>query len=447
MRGAVLLLTLSLVSCFRMGMGVHPDGSSTTDVEPGLDLEVRVDAGIDTGKPDQGPAPDVTVDSSVKPDQGPAPDATVDSSVKPDGPAPDVTVDSTQPDATVDQGSLDGWVLPQWSYRRTLTVLGRTPAATLTDFPILIDIKNDTGLRDHARSDGHDIRFTTLSGAPLEHETETYDPVTGSLLAWVKLPSLDTASGAVLLLYYGNSAAAADPSVTTVWSNAYLAVWHLGESGSGVADEFQDSSGNGNHARGGGGAKNSTPARQGGQIGFGQDGDGSNDFIATPVQLGGQSLTVTAWFNVRRTDNMARPGLCGQNDALEIGFYWTDRINVWTPTVTTMCPGKNVISACTPDFLLKTWMQLTLVLDGANATLYIDGVQKHVAVSPGVGTSTYLFTLMGRVFDGTGNYLDGMLDEVRLAQAARSAAWISTQHATQSDPASFYTLGPEQLVP
>lgn len=435
MRGAVLLL-LTLASCFRMGMGVHPDGSSRADAEPGLDLEVRVDAGLDTGKPDQ--APDATVDSNGKPDQ--ALDVAVDTGVVVDA--------KILPDTTADQGSPDGWVLPQWSCRRTLTIGGRTPAATLADFPILVDIKNDTSLRDHARSDAHDIRFTSESGAPLEHETETYDPVTGSLLAWVKLPSLDTTSGAVLLLYYGNSAATADPSVTTVWSNAYLAVWHLGESGSGLADEFQDSSGNGNHARGGGGVKNSTPARQGGAVGYGQDADGVNDFIATPVQIGGQSaLTVSAWFNVRRTDNMAHPCLLGQNNAIEIGFYWTDRINAWTPTVTTMCPGKTVVSACTPDFSLKTWMHLALVLDGANAALYVDGVQKHVAVSPGVGSSADYFTLMGRVFDGTGNYLDGMLDEVRLAAAARSAAWIATQHATQSDPATFYTLGPEQLVP
>jgi len=345
-------------------------------------------------------------------------------------------------------GVCETWVLPLWSYRRTLIIGKRSPATTLSDFPILIDIKNDTSLRDHARSDGHDIRFTTEDGVALEHETETFDPVNGSLLAWVKLPSLNTGSDTLLLLYYGNGAAAADPSVTTVWSNAYIAVWHLGESGTGAVDEFHDSSGSGNHARGGGGVKNSTPARLNGKIGHGQNGDGIDDFIATPVKLAGQSLlTVTAWFHVRRTDNTARPGLLGQNDALEIGFYWTDRLNVWAPSVTTMCPGKTIVSACTADFSLNTWMHMAVVFDGANATLYIDGVQKHVAASPNVGTSTYFFTLMGRIFDDDGNHLDGMLDEVRVASTQRSAAWIATQHATQSNPASFYSLGPEQLAP
>jgi hypothetical protein len=55
-------------------------------------------------------------------------------------------------------------------------------------------------------SSGHDIRFTTEAGVTLVHETESY---------------------------HGNAAASSDPSVTTVWSSAYSAVWHLGEAGAG----------------------------------------------------------------------------------------------------------------------------------------------------------------------------------------------------------------------
>lgn len=457
--------------------GASVDSSGKTDSGSGIDAGVSADS---TGKTDSGSGIDAgaSVDSSGKTDSGSVVDqcpnddkkllpgicgcGVADTDSDGDGTPdcndgcpndPKKTAPATCGCGVVEMdvnnnGVCENWVLPLWSYRRALIIGSRAPAATHSNFPILIDIQNDTSLRDHARSDGHDIRFTTENGVTLEHETETYDPVTGSLLAWVKLPSLDTGSDTLLLLYYGNGTAAADPSVTTVWSNAYIAVWHLGESGSSVVDEFYDSSGGGNHAQGGGGVKKSTPARLDGKIGYGQDGDGIDDFIATPVKLAGQSLlTVTAWFHVRRTDNIVRPGLLGQNNALEIGFYWTDRLNVWTPTVTTKCPGKGIISACTADFLLNTWMHLAVVFDGANATLYIDGVQKHVAVSPNVGNSSFFFNLMGRVFENTGNHIDGMLDEVRLAQTKRSAAWIATQHATQSDPASFYSLGPEQQAP
>jgi len=490
-------------SCFRYGLQVHADegptaaasstadatadASPTADVAPHLDLKVPVDTGLDAG---------ADADSNGKPDAGPDIDAKApsDSNGKPDADSvvdlcpgdpnkllpgvcgcgvPDIDSDKdgvadcidacpNDPKKTApgicgcglpemdvnNNGVCESWVLPLWSYRRAIIIGSRSPAATLSDFPILIDIQNDTPLRDHARSDGHDIRFTTESGVALEHQTETYDSVTGSLLAWVKLPSLDTSNDTLLLLYYGNGTAAADPSVTTVWSNGYTAVWHLGESGAGAAGEFYDASGNGNHAQGGAGVTSSTPARVAGKIGYGQDGDGVDDFVSTPVQLAGQSLlTVTTWFHVRKTDNIVRPGLLGQNDALEIGFYWTDRLNVWTPTVTTKCPGKNIVSACTPDFSLNTWMHLAVVFDGTNITLYIDGVEKHVAASPNVGSGNYFFSLMGRIFDPTGNHLDGMLDEARVALTNRSAAWIATQHATQSAPASSYTLGPEGQAP
>lgn len=345
-------------------------------------------------------------------------------------------------------GVCEKWALSGWSFRRPLIIGSRTPAAIHSSFPILIDIRNDTSLRDNARADGHDICFTTESGVTLDHATESYDPATGSLLAWVKLPTLDTSGDTLLLLYYGKASVAADPSVTTVWSNAYSAVWHLGEAGAGVADEYADASGNGKHAQGGGGVKNATPARVVGKIGYGQDGDGVDDVITTSLKLAGQSLlTVTAWFHVRKTNNIVRPALLGQDDALEVGFYWQDRINVWTPSLTTLCPGKGVISACTANFSLNTWMQLAIVFDGTNASLYIDGVRQHVAAAPKVGSSSAFFNLLGNVFDPSGNHLDGTLDEVRVASTARSDAWIATQHATQSDPSSFYTLKPVQSAP
>ena len=42
--------------------------------------------------------------------------------------------------------------------------------------------------------------------------------------------------------------------------------------------------------------------------------------------------------------------------------------------------------------------------------------------------------------DGTG-YFNGAIDEVRLSNVARSAAWISTEYNNQYAPASFYVIG------
>ena len=345
-------------------------------------------------------------------------------------------------------GFCETWALPLWSYRIPIIIGSRVPQAVLSDFPTLVDIQNNDSLRNEARSDGHDIRFTTEDGELLEHELESYEALTGSLLAWVKLPSFDTSVDTLILLYYGNDNSDTNPSVTRVWDNGYLGVWHLGESGTGAADEFYDSSGSGNHASGGGGNGEQTPTTISGKFGSAQAGDGIDDFISTPLRLSGQqAFTVTAWFSVRSVDNTPRPGLFGQNNALEIGFYWVDCLNVWTPNTVTHCPGKNIPSACTADFLFDTWTHFAVVFDGENAILYLNGEEKHVAESTGLGSSTSFFNLMGRTFDANGNSLDGMLDEVRVANVNRSPAWIVTQYAVQSDPNSFYDIGDMQQAP
>ena len=43
--------------------------------------------------------------------------------------------------------------------------------------------------------------------------------------------------------------------------------------------------------------------------------------------------------------------------------------------------------------------------------------------------------------------LHGILDEVRIATAPRSAGWTSTEFANQSSPGTFYSVGAEELVP
>jgi hypothetical protein len=45
---------------------------------------------------------------------------------------------------------------------------------------------------------------------------------------------------------------------------------------------------------------------------------------------------------------------------------------------------------------------------------------------------------------GTNMGLNGIVDEVRIADTARSAAWIAAEFANQSDPAGFYRVGDEE---
>jgi hypothetical protein len=63
---------------------------------------------------------------------------------------------------------LDEDVVTLYNYQKTITIDHTKVAATLTDFPVLIDLV-DTDLKSHVLAGGNDIAFT-LNGLPLDHE-------------------------------------------------------------------------------------------------------------------------------------------------------------------------------------------------------------------------------------------------------------------------------------
>ena len=50
------------------------------------------------------------------------------------------------------------------------------------------------------------------------------------------------------------------------------------------------------------------------------------------------------------------------------------------------------------------------------------------------------------MFDtSTSNPYDGLIDEIRISNVARSDDWIATQYNTQDDPSTFFTATAEAL--
>ena len=44
-----------------------------------------------------------------------------------------------------------------------------------------------------------------------------------------------------------------------------------------------------------------------------------------------------------------------------------------------------------------------------------------------------------------GNNWNGMLDEIRISNIARSTGWILTEYNNESSPSTFYSLGSEEV--
>jgi len=123
-----------------------------------------------------------------------------------------------------------------WGYRKKITIDCTKVAGDLTDFPVLISF-TDSDLASKAQPDGDDILFTDGDGVTkLDHEIEYYDGATGELVAWVRVPSLSSTVDTEIYMYYGNPDALNQENSAGVWSNGYVAVWHLDETSGTVYD-------------------------------------------------------------------------------------------------------------------------------------------------------------------------------------------------------------------
>jgi len=118
----------------------------------------------------------------------------------------------------------------------------RVPPAQVTggphaDFPVLVQFTGDPLLRTApagriSSPQAYDIQFRAADQVTiLDHEVEFYDGGTGTLVAWVRLPVLQSLADNDFSMFYG------DPSVTCarnnpgrVWNPGYRYVYHLGES-------------------------------------------------------------------------------------------------------------------------------------------------------------------------------------------------------------------------
>lgn len=135
-----------------------------------------------------------------------------------------------------------------WEFRRTITVDHTQVGADLADFPVLISLGGEwlkyqpSGDPGHIRQpDGGDIRFTTSSLVQLDHEIEAYDGVTGTLVAWVRVPLLSSSTDTQFYMWYGNAGCEDQWNPKAVWDEHFVMVHHLEE----TAGTHQDSTANG----------------------------------------------------------------------------------------------------------------------------------------------------------------------------------------------------------
>jgi len=348
------------------------------------------------------------------------------------------------PDAAPDDDAPEP--VPDEKVRQIDIVDAQVAGGPHADFPMLVSLdaswlRDTSNGGDVARADGFDIYFSSdVAGTQrLAHETEQYVAVAGTLIAWVRIPSL-TGTTTLYLHYGADSITTSQENRAAVWSG-FAGVFHFGGAG--------DSSGTCTLTATAVTAQAS--ARFGGGAGF----DGSDSVINAGSPDATDNLfvgggTVEGWIHpttygeggfgrVLDKGNVGGWTLLVDNTNVANGLAWVhgdtggDGNGQWESQA-------NVIT-------LGAWQHVLVVYDkgsGANAPqFFVNGVAL---------TSSVLNIASGTPLDDNaaevhiGNHVqptrtfEGVMDELRLSTLPRTAGWVTTQYRNQNAPSSFYTV-------
>lgn len=342
------------------------------------------------------------------------------------------------------------WHNAAWAYRKPITIdrtkvsggsaLGGFPLLFSTIDPNLRFVDNGGGV---GTPTGIDILFTQTDGAKLNHEIESYNAVTGELVAWVNLPALSPSADTTIYLYYGNPSSGDQQNPAEVWGTAHKGVWHLLT----AADSTQ-------YANGGLEGEAATAT---GKIGSAAAFNGTSSYISVgpSASLGlTGAITISAWVKPEvfpsAHHTFVEKGYNGTNEPYFLRLI-ADGAGGHLLEIGSFNGADHKASWLVSGWSVGEWRYVTGVYDGTTWRVYFDGGQKatQADTTGALSTGNTAPTVLGAAsISGTiQRHFQGSLDEVRVLNVARSADWIATEFKNQSSPSTFYAVGAQAARP
>lgn len=346
---------------------------------------------------------------------------------------------------STDIGNIDFIHSSKWSYSKQLILntspTGANVAGTVTDFPVLVRLRNSNFDFKQAKVDGSDIIFTKNNGSLLPYQIERWDPNRHEAEIWVKVDTVNgNDSSQFITLYWGNDEAVNSSLGPMVFDTAkgYRGVWHLAETGGSILDATAN-------RYNGVVFDNQTCVT--GNIGFGQFFDGTGDYsnmgnVCNPDTF---SFTVCAWIKktgVNKIQTIVSKSKGGPADSsygwlLQLDSDGAFSIFIATDTGSWSNAGTFVL---TSDIWItdSSWHHVAAVadrVDNNNCRIYIDG--SDVSTLPSGGDIKNI----GRVVnssplrigsDANGGYQwHGSIDECSIVFKAHSSSYIKLSYMNQ----------------
>jgi hypothetical protein len=266
-----------------------------------------------------------------------------------------------------------------------------------------------------------------------------YVATTGAYMAAVQVPSLSASAVTVVNLWVGK-AGVSDPSTTAAWDANFMQVYPLQETctpDSATAGCFKDATSRAAHSTGG-----KYPTQVAGLLGNAQSFvSASNENIVVPNEVTtGNAITLSGWFKTSTTT--ASTLIYDQRAGVShnLGCYVYTNVSGF---IGALCGnGSNDVTLTGSANLANgLWHHYAFANIGATLTGYVDGASIGSAIN---GAGAIVFgtgsSCIGPYCSGGTIPWNGSLQDLRLSNTSRSAAWIKADYDAFHAPGTFFQL-------
>jgi hypothetical protein len=365
--------------------------------------------------------------------------------------------------ATPSRAPADGWSCSQTITLDT-TAAGANVLEDVRQYPLAVLLDRSRFDFNQARADGADIRFFDSEGRALPHAIELWDKASGSAAVWVLLDQVrGNSKDQSIVMKWGHSSApnTSDSKAVFKRQHGFVGAWHLDEDGNTTPDGYRDASDHDAHGTGVGMMPGS---RVDARIGKGVHLDNpKGQETARWIRVSGEKaaqfnpgppITVSLWalgysYPIRSYETMIAKG----------DTSWTLQRVQYGPGGGAQKIGGQGYQTCvrTPKYHLcaynfagkglvtREWLHFMVVLEEPGMKLYINGeLNASESAGPwekgvhdlGIGNQTQ--HLGGR------RQWDGILDEARVMQVARTASWAKLDYESQRESPTLLRFGGAQ---
>jgi len=328
--------------------------------------------------------------------------------------------------------------LSGWKYRKKITIDHTKIDSNLKNFPVLVKLTSSNFDFSKARSDGYDIRFTASDGTTLlKYERERHDSANQVAEYWVKIPSVSSSANTEFYIYYGNSSASDGADPTNVWDSYFKAVWHMADTTDSTANNVDGTDHN--------------TIQVDGKIGKARQFDGSSSYIdfGSNSNLDVLPFTHEFWVKIDSSDTdgsylfLGNNPSCDTKNAHSICWY-NSTTNTFKVSMEQYRPSGGALVS--NAFSADEWHYLVFTRDDSNnRKIYIDGEldSSESEAETYSGGSVTNWLIGTRFYPAYSEYyLKGIIDESRISNTVRSAAWIKASYYSGND--SLLTYGSEE---